>query len=86
MAGHTGLIGSALIRKLKVFSFSNVITRTRKALDLTDRRKVKSFFYKERPEYVILAAAKVGGIYANNTYPAEFIFENLSIIITRDQI
>lgn len=79
MAGHTGLIGSALIRKLKVFSFSNVITRTRKALDLTDRKKVKSFFSKERPEYVILAAAKVGGIYANNTYPAEFIFENLSI-------
>ena len=79
MAGHTGLIGSALIRKLKVLSFSNVITRTRKALDLTDRKKVKSFFSKERPEYVILAAAKVGGIYANNTYPAEFIFENLSI-------
>jgi len=79
VAGHTGLIGSALIRKLKVLSFSNVITRTRKALDLTDRKKVKSFFSKERPEYVILAAAKVGGIYANNTYPAEFIFENLSI-------
>ena len=79
MAGHTGLIGSALIRKLKVLSFSNVITRTRKALDLTDRKKIKSFFSKERPEYVILAAAKVGGIYANNTYPAEFIFENLSI-------
>ena len=79
VAGHTGLIGSALIRKLKVFSFSNVITRTRKALDLTDRKKVKSFFSKERPEYVILAAAKVGGIYANNTYPADFIYTNLII-------
>ena len=79
VAGHTGLIGSALVRKLKHSSYPNVITRTRNALDLTDRKQVERFFSKEKPDYVILAAAKVGGIHANNTYPAEFIFENLSI-------
>ncbi len=79
VAGHTGLIGSALVRKLEDLSYPNVITRTRKALDLTDRKRVEHFFSKERPDYVILAAAKVGGIHANSTYPAEFIFENLSI-------
>jgi GDP-L-fucose synthase len=79
VAGHTGLIGSALIRKLKDLSYPNIITRTRKALDLTNRKKVENFFAKERPDYVILAAAKVGGVHANNTYPAEFIFENLTI-------
>jgi GDP-L-fucose synthase len=79
VAGHTGLIGSALIRKLKELSYPNIITRTRKVLDLTNRKKVENFFAKERPDYVILAAAKVGGVHANNTYPAEFIFENLTI-------
>ncbi len=79
VAGHTGLIGSALVRKLKNLSYLNVITRTRKALDLTDRKKVERFFARETPEYVVLAAGRVGGIQANATYPAEFIFENLSI-------
>lgn len=79
IAGHTGLIGSAILRKLKAFSYPNIITRTHKALDLTDRKKVEAFFSKESPEYVVVAAAKVGGIYANSTYPAEFIFENLSM-------
>ena len=79
VAGHTGLIGSALVRRLKSLSYDNVVTRTRNALDLTDRKKVEQFFLQEKPDCVILAAAKVGGIHANNTYPAEFIFENLSI-------
>ena len=79
VAGHKGLIGSAIIRKLKRMGYLRVITRTRKSLDLTDRRKVENFFSKEQPEYVILAAAKVGGIQANDSYPAEFIFENLMI-------
>ena len=79
LAGHKGLIGSAIIRKLKLMGYSRVITRTHKSLDLTDRKKAEFFFSKERPEYVILAAAKVGGILANDSYPAEFIFSNLMI-------
>jgi GDP-L-fucose synthase len=79
VAGHTGLVGSAIVRLLKTLSYPNIITRTHRALDLTDKKKVESFFSKERPDYVILAAARVGGIHANATYPAEFIFENLSI-------
>lgn len=79
VAGHSGLIGSAIIRKLKLLGYTNVITRTHKSLDLTDRKKTESFFSKEQPEYVILAAAKVGSIQANDAYPAEFIFENLVI-------
>ena len=79
MAGHKGLIGSAIVRKLNKLSYKNVITRTRKALDLSDSKKVERFLSKERPEYVILAAAKVGGIHANCAYPAEFIYENLAI-------
>jgi GDP-L-fucose synthase len=79
VAGHTGLIGSAMVRKLKNLSYGNVVTRTRNTLDLTDRKKVEEFFSQERPDCVILAAAKIGGIKANNTYPAEFIFKNLSI-------
>ena len=70
MAGHTGLIGSAIVRRLNKLSFENVITRTRKALDLSDHKKVERFLSKERPEYVILAAARVGGIHANSAYPA----------------
>ena len=79
MAGHTGLVGSALVRKLEKEGFSRIITRTHKELDLTRQGKVEDFFEKEKPDYVILAAAKVGGIYANDTYPADFIMKNLQI-------
>jgi GDP-L-fucose synthase len=79
IAGHTGLIGSAILRKLKLLGYSRIITRTHKNLELTDCKKVERFFAKERPEYVILAAGKVGNIQANDKCPAEFIFENLSI-------
>lgn len=79
IAGHTGLVGSATLRKLKFLGCRNIITRTHQEMDLMDRVKVNSFFAEEKPEYVFLAAARVGGIHANNTYPAEFIYENLMI-------
>lgn len=79
IAGHRGLVGSALVRGLAKTGVTNPITRTHAELDLTDRLKVFEFFAQERPEYVILAAAKVGGIVANNTYPADFIRVNLDI-------
>ena len=79
IAGHRGLVGSAIMRKLKQEGYSNLVTRTSKELDLTDQKAVEAFFQKEEPEYVFLAAAKVGGILANSTYPAEFIYENLAI-------
>jgi GDP-L-fucose synthase len=79
IAGHRGLVGSALIRQLNAQGYSNVVTRTHSELDLTNQLLVAEFFKSEKPEYVILAAAKVGGIHANNTYPAEFIQENLAI-------
>ncbi len=79
VAGHTGLIGSAIVRKLKSLGCANILTRTHKEMDLIERDKVAGFFEKEGPEYVFLAAARVGGIYANSTYPAEFIYENLMI-------
>jgi GDP-L-fucose synthase len=79
VAGHTGLIGSAVVRKLKSLDYKNIITRTHKEMDLAERNKVAEFFKKEGPEYVFLAAARVGGIYANSTFPAEFIYENLMI-------
>ncbi|CAM8437278.1 GDP-L-fucose synthase family protein [Candidatus Methylopumilus universalis] len=79
IAGHKGLVGSALIRQLIARGYTNIIARTHTELDLLDKDKVSAFFKKEKPEYVILAAAKVGGIYANNTYPAEFIYQNLEI-------
>lgn len=79
VAGHNGLAGSALVRKLTALGHENIITRTHAELDLTHQEAVASFFSTERPEYVILAAAKVGGIMANNTYPAEFIRDNLAI-------
>lgn len=79
VAGHRGLVGSAILRKLKTKGYLNVITRTHKELDLKDYNAVAGFFETEKPEYVILAAAKVGGIMANNTYRAQFIFENLQI-------
>ncbi len=79
VAGHTGLVGSAIIRKLKAEGFSNLITRGHAELDLTRQAGVEAFFQEEKPEYVFLAAAKVGGILANNTYPADFIYSNLVI-------
>lgn len=79
IAGHRGLVGSGLMRQLKLQGYEDLITRTHAELDLTDQFAVRSFFEQERPEFVLLAAAKVGGIVANNTYPAEFIFTNLAI-------
>ncbi len=79
VAGHRGLVGSAIVRLLQHNGFSNLVYRTHDDLDLTEQQQVKQFFDREKPEYVFLAAAKVGGIYANNTYPAEFIFSNLEI-------
>ena len=79
IAGHRGLVGSAIVRQLKASGYTNLITRTRQELDLTNQEIVQSFFAEQRPNYVILAAAKVGGIYANNKYPAEFIYQNIMI-------
>jgi GDP-L-fucose synthase len=79
IAGHRGLVGSALVRQLQVKGYNNLVTRTHTELELRDQAAVQAFFSAEKPEYVILAAAKVGGIYANNTYPAEFIEDNLLI-------
>lgn len=79
LAGHRGLVGSALKRKLESKGYTNLIFRTHKELDLTNQQEVNEFFEKEKPEYVFLAAAKVGGILANSTYPAQFIYENLMI-------
>lgn len=79
VAGHMGLVGSAVVRRLKHYGYKNIITRKRKILDLRDQNKVSKFFKKNKPDVVINAAATVGGIYANNKYKAEFIFNNLSI-------
>src|SRR5271169_4383695 len=79
VAGHRGLVGSALMRQLAAKGYRNLVTRTHTELDLTDQAAVREFFAQEKPEYVLLAAAKVGGIHANNTYPAEFIQQNLAI-------
>ena len=79
VAGHKGLAGSAICRRLRAAGYQNLVLRSRAELDLKDRVAVESFFTREKPEYVILAAAKVGGILANATYPADFLFENLSI-------
>ena len=79
IAGHRGLVGSAIAKNLKQKGYTNLITKTHKELDLIDQQAVAKFFKKEKPEYVILAAAKVGGIVANNTYRADFIYENLQI-------
>jgi GDP-L-fucose synthase len=79
VAGHRGLVGSAILRRLEAEGFDNLLTRTRSELDLTDPRAVDAFFEAEGPEYVFLAAAKVGGILANATYPVDFLRENLSI-------
>lgn len=79
IAGHTGLVGSSILRRLQSDGYHNLVFRTHKELDLCNQLDVESFFEKERPEYVFLAAAKVGGIWANNTYPAEFIYDNLAV-------
>ena len=79
VAGHRGLAGSAILRALQGKGFQNLITRTREELDLTDAEATRRFFEQERPQYVFLAAAKVGGIHSNNTFPAEFLRENLLI-------
>ncbi len=79
VAGHRGMVGSAIYRKLKELGYTNIVTRTSKELDLRNQEAVKEFFEKEKPAYVFLAAAKVGGIMANNTYRADFIYENLAI-------
>ena len=79
VAGHKGLVGSAIVRNLESNGHTNIITRTRDELDLTNSDAVKKFFMEERPEYVFLAAAKVGGIGGNSDYPADFIYENLMI-------
>ena len=79
IAGHNGLVGSAIVRQLKERGFLNLIMRSHKELDLIDQNQVQVFFKKEKPDYVILAAAKVGGIHANNSYPADFIYKNIMI-------
>jgi GDP-L-fucose synthase len=79
IAGHRGLVGSAIVRQLEFRGFTNLLMRTHKELDLTNQVQVQKFFQQEKPGYVILAAAKVGGIHANNTYPADFIYQNMMI-------
>jgi GDP-L-fucose synthase len=79
IAGHRGLVGSAIVRRLRAGGYANIVTRTHAELDLIEPRAVFEFFEKEKPEYVFLAAAKVGGIHANNTYRADFIYQNLMI-------
>ena len=79
IAGHRGLVGSAIVWQLESRGFTNLLMRTHKELDLTNQAQVQTFFKQEKPDYVILAAAKVGGIHANNTYPADFIYQNMMI-------
>src|SRR4030065_1191289 len=79
VAGHRGLVGSAIMRRLQGGVYSNIVTRTHAELDLSDQRAVQAFFAAEKPDVIYLSAAKVGGIHANNTYPADFIYQNLMI-------
>lgn len=79
IAGHRGLVGSALLRRLKALGYDNFLLKNHQELDLKEFEKVKAFLMAEKPDYVFLAAAKVGGIHANNTFPADFIFDNLSV-------
>ena len=79
IAGHKGMVGSAIQRQLEAAGYNNIISRTRNDLDLLNQNDVADFFASEKPDMVYLAAAKVGGIHGNNTYPAKFIYENLSI-------
>jgi len=77
VAGHRGMVGSAIVRRLQAGGYYNIVTRTHAELDLTNQQAVSDFFRGEKIDHVVLAAAKVGGIYANNTYPANFIYQNL---------
>ena len=77
VAGHRGMVGSAIVKQLNVAGYQNIVVRTHAELDLTDQASVRDFMQQEQPEQVVLAAAKVGGIHANNVYPAEFIYQNL---------
>lgn len=79
VSGHGGMVGAALMRQLQAGGYNNLVTRTRAELDLTDQAAVREFYEEEKPEVVVIAAARVGGIHANNTYPAEFLYENLAI-------
>ena len=79
VAGHRGMVGSAIVRNLQAKGYTNIVTRTHVEMDLTDQAAVKRFFEKEKPDQVYLAAARVGGIHANNTFPAEFIYDNLMV-------
>ena len=79
VAGHGGMVGSAVVRALKSGGYENILTRTRAELDLTNQAEVRAFYESEKPDVAIIAAARVGGIHANNQYPAEFLFENLAI-------
>jgi GDP-L-fucose synthase len=79
VAGHLGMVGSAIVDQLNQEGFTNILSRTKKELDLTSQNKVHNFLQLEKPDYIIIAAAKVGGIFANNKYPAEFIYQNLMI-------
>lgn len=79
VAGHRGMVGSAIVRRLKTGGYSNLLIRTRQQLDLLDQAVVRDFLLAEKPDYIFLAAAKVGGIHANNTYRADFIYQNLQI-------
>ena len=79
VAGHRGMVGSAIIRKLEAEGYTNILTRTHAELDLIRQDQAEAFFKSEKPEYVFLAAAKVGGIWGNSQYPAQFIYENIAI-------
>ena len=79
VAGHKGLVGSAIVRKLKIKGYKNIIYKTRKELDLTNQKNVYNFLKKNKPEFIFIAAAKVGGIYSNNKFKADYIYENLAI-------
>lgn len=79
VAGHRGMVGSAIVRELNKLGFNNIVTRTSAELDLRNQAQVEAFYQSEKPEYVFISAAKVGGILANNTYRAEFLYDNLSI-------
>ena len=79
VSGHQGLVGSSIVRNLKAKGCFNIVTRSRNELELTDQKAVQNFFEKEKPDEVYMAAAKVGGIHANNTYPADFIYDNLMV-------
>ncbi len=79
IAGHHGMVGSAIVKQLTAAGYQNLVVRTHAQLDLTDQTAVRDFMQQEKPQHVTMATAKVGGIHANNTYPAEFIYQNLMV-------